>query len=161
MPVRPCVWALTIVLLLGAGAASSALGQVYHVSPDGNDAWPGTSPDSAWATIAKANHAARPGDRIYVWPNPALYTDFPNPDSAGSNPTGDGYITFLGAHPTLDPLSDPVARQDIRLSTGALIKPYTTLKGMEIGGVCILRGTAQRCSLSNATIDGDLILDDV
>ena len=159
MPVRIRIFAFAIAVTCGAWLAPAARGQVFHVSPNGSDAWPGTSPDSAWRTIAKANRAARPGDRIYVWPNPTLYADFPNPDSAGSNPTGGGFITFIGAHPDLDPLHELIARQEIRLPAGSLIKPYTSLKGLDFGGIVLLRGTAQRCSLSCSTIEGDLILD--
>lgn len=155
---RPSRALLHAALALACLVAGEARGAAYHVRPEGNDAWPGTSPDSAWRTIARANAAARPGDVVYVWPNPAGYAHFPRPDSAGSNPTGGGRIAFVGASAAGDPVASAVAREPIRLPAGDMVSPYTTLRGLHVAGSLIFHATAFRCSLAASTVDGDLHL---
>lgn len=55
-------WAL---VTRGAAEAPAAQGRELWVSPDGDDAGPG-SPDEPWATIQHAVEAARPGDTVTV-----------------------------------------------------------------------------------------------
>ncbi len=151
---------LFVALVIGVGTcARPAHGATYHVSPLGNDSFPGTSAAEPWLTIARANSAARPGDVIYVWPNSSGYTDFPNPDSAGSNPTGGGFIRFIGASTVADPIVDMNERLNIRLNGGNLVKPYTVLHGLHLSGGFVIHSSASRCSVSCTTILGDLSLD--
>lgn len=138
--------------------AALAEAATYHVSPTGSDLASGASFGNAWQTISKANAESRPGDVVYVWPTPTGYAHFPRPDSAGSNPTGGGRITFIGAGYFTDPIVSPNERTWIP-GGGTVASPYTTIKGFRIDGACTLKGTAQRCSLSNSTITGDLLLD--
>lgn len=143
-----------------SASATLAPAAVYHVGPAGSDSYPGTSPDSAWRNIGRANVVARPGDVIYVWPNPSGYAHFPKPDSAGSNPTGGGWITYIAAGYGTDPLLDHDARAFFRIVGGGnVVTPYTSIKGFLVDGTCTLKGTAQRCSLVSTTITGDLLLD--
>ena len=48
-----------------AAFARAASGTTYYVDPDGNDDNSGTSPTSAWKTLAKVDSTTfRPGDQI-------------------------------------------------------------------------------------------------
>lgn len=151
---------LLLSLLLVAGVSTCARpahGASFHVNPLGDDAFPGTL-DQPWKTIARANVMARPGDIVYVWPNSSGYTDFPNPDSAGSNPTGGGYIRFIGASGVADPIVDTNERFNIRIQDGDLLKPYTVLHGLCLSNF-IIRSGASRCSVSCTTMLGTMSLD--
>lgn len=156
MPPRsPIAFAVAAALLI----PWPALAAVYHVAGhDGNDAWPGTTADSAWSTVARANAAARPGDVIYVWRAAPGYEHFPRPDSAGSNPAGGGRITFIGAAAGADPLLDPEVRP-VFTAGGTITTPYTVIKGIHAAGSVTLKGGARSCSLAASTIAGDLLLD--
>lgn len=53
------------VLLLGTVNSAAASSTVYYVSASGSDTNPGTSPSSAWRTIARVNRATlAPGDSV-------------------------------------------------------------------------------------------------
>src|SRR5262249_19589062 len=53
--------------LFGPHAGSRSPGITYYVSPAGNDAARGTTPRSAWRTLARASAAVlRPGDRLLL-----------------------------------------------------------------------------------------------
>lgn len=150
---------LATVLACGLVTASVAGAAVYHVAESGSDLSSGASYEEAWGTIGKANAAARPGDVIYVWGSGAGYTHFPKPDSAGSNPDGGGYITYIGAGvPGWDPMQNAGARPRI-IGGGVMTTPYTVIKGFDVDGALTLKGTAQRCSVVATTIRGDLLLD--
>jgi hypothetical protein len=70
LPSRPQVLiasliTLVTVRLLVPAAESADIGRTYHVDPRGSDDDPGTTPDHAWRTIARANrHDFQPGDRL-------------------------------------------------------------------------------------------------
>ena len=156
MPGRSALLAACLACLALGSTAHAA---TYHVSPTGSDQSAGTSFETAWQTIEQANAAARPGDVVYVWPSGGGYS-FPQPDSAGSNPTGGGLITFIGVSSYNDPLESPDSRMNHWIpGGGVLLTPYTVIKGFRIGGSCTIKGTAQRCSLVASTIEGDLLLD--
>ena len=55
-------------LASGCGLAHSATGNVrYYLSPSGNDSAAGTSPATAWRTLARASRTVlRPGDRLLL-----------------------------------------------------------------------------------------------
>lgn len=155
---RAC--SLVLLVLAASGPwSSTASAATYHVSPAGSDSASGLTALDAWRTIAKANAEARPGDRVYVWPNPDGYAHFPHPDSAGSNPTGGGRIAFIGASNAGDPLVDLAARAGIVVPQGDLVTSYTSMSGLTVRGSCFVRSPAQRCSVSACTIEGDLALD--
>jgi putative cofactor-binding repeat protein len=49
----------------GGGPVALSGGRTYYVSPTGSDAAPGTSPDHAWRSVARVDHAQlRPGDAV-------------------------------------------------------------------------------------------------
>src|SRR5689334_9686845 len=53
------------VLLLFPSPASAQEPRIFYVSPEGDDAKPGTSPESAWKSVKKVNETPfKPGDRI-------------------------------------------------------------------------------------------------
>jgi hypothetical protein len=141
---------LTLLMLL----PSLAWGATYHVRPGGSDGDLGTTWKRAWQTIGKANTAARPGDLIYVYDNaPNTYTHFPNPDSGGSNPSGK--ITFVGASLSGDPITNKTTRNNIRIN-GCLIKNHVVIKGMTFTGELQVFSPAQRDSIVDCTINGNV-----
>lgn len=55
------------VVLLAATFAGRAHAATYYVSPRGDDARPGTSPDAAWRTLTRVNSAKlQPGDAVLL-----------------------------------------------------------------------------------------------
>lgn len=111
--------------------ASPVFATTYYVRIDGSDGNPGTTWFTAWRSIYKANTAARPGDKIYVYETGSnYYTDAIAPDSAGSNPTGGGYITFIGASLDGDCLTDSTLRSRVKIRTYGAAPSYTTVKGI-------------------------------
>jgi hypothetical protein len=119
---------LTGLLLL----ASPVFATTYYLRIDGSDGNPGTSWSTAWRTIGKANHATLPGDKVYVYDTGSnYYSDTSiNPDSAGSNPTGGGFITFIGASLDGDCLTDSTIRSRVKVFSCSTIKPYVSIKGI-------------------------------
>lgn len=60
---KPSAISSLIVALLHAASAVAAT--TYYVSPEGNDIHSGTTPETAWRTVARINRSAfTPGDRI-------------------------------------------------------------------------------------------------
>ena len=56
-----------VCCLLSGTAAVSAAGTAYYVGPLGNDSASGTSPDQAWATLARASwHSFDAGDSLFL-----------------------------------------------------------------------------------------------
>lgn len=151
-----------LLLALATLAASPCFAATYYVrggaangAGAGKDTWDGLSYETAWATVAKANTAARPGDVIYVYIRPGgnSYVT-PNPDSAGSNPTGNGKITFIGASTGGDPITTPAQRPALSITT--ITKPYTVIKGFLAYGGLTLEETADRDSIAYCTFSGEL-----
>jgi len=57
--------ALGLVMTMAFAAAGPAAAVTYYVAADGSDTRAGTSPEQAWATLARVNDAAlRPGDSV-------------------------------------------------------------------------------------------------
>lgn len=111
----------------------------------------GTSATAPAKTSTQLNSVLLPGDVVRVYPG--VYA-FPNPDSAGSNPTG--YITYIGTHPTADPLSDSTARAQILFNTEGPAKPYLSIKGITIGASLHFGESSDRDSVRYCTVTGDL-----
>ena len=141
-----------IAVLLGLALSTPAFATSYYVRVNGSAGNAGTSFGAAW-TLAKANTDTRPGDIVYVYPG--TYTTTINPDSAGSNPTGGGYITFIGAGQTTDPLSDQGTRNQIIIPSMTLSKSYVVIKGMRIASLTFGK-TAARDSVMTVTLGGFL-----
>jgi hypothetical protein len=56
-----------IFVLFSTTPALPQMGHTYYLSPQGDDAWAGTSPQTAWQSLARANqHAFGPGDRLLL-----------------------------------------------------------------------------------------------
>jgi hypothetical protein len=72
-----CLFAILLAGSAAAGAAPATAGTAYYVDVDkGDDANPGTTPDKAWKTLAKASTAPlQPGDRLLL----AAGRTFPGP----------------------------------------------------------------------------------
>lgn len=119
--------ALVAVSTLCAVAADATVYYLNGKAASANNSNAGTSVLAPWKTMAKPNTALRPGDVLRVYPG--SYAS-PSPDSAGSNPTGGGYITYIGTHVTADPLSDSLARALIIFNTEGPDKPYVSIKGV-------------------------------
>lgn len=145
-----------LLLALSSLIATPAFAATYYIRGGvGNDNAAGTSYAAAWNTVGKANTAARPGDVIYIYPRSSgSYVHIPNPDSAGSNPTGNGKITFIGASNLADPLTNTTARNQIAVPGGVITRGYTVIKGIRFNGDLSLAETADRDSIVSCTVGG-------
>lgn len=147
---------LVTALALAVLSAAPAPAATYYVRPGGSNGAAGTSYAAAWATIAKANTTIAAGDVVYVYPG--SYADFPNPTAAGADESN--RFTFIGAHPTLDPTADSLARRSVLLPGGTLSKPFVTLNGFRIAGPLSLGAAARKDTLSYLQVTGSLDLGD-
>lgn len=146
----------TLLAAVAALLVASLAGATdYHVKPNGSDAAAGTSYAAAWRTISKANTTTRPGDVVFVWPG--TYAHFPNADSAGSNPTSDGYIRWIGAgavDPTADTLAAALVRMPVKPDATTLTS-YQTWNGLWFPGFSFTEGTRSD-TLRNSVVQGSL-----
>lgn len=148
--------ALTGLSLFAAQAGAAT----YYIKPAQLNA-KDTNVGSAslpWKTFGAAGALPRttplPGDVIYCYPG--NYNFWPAPDSAGSNPTGNGYITYIGVTTAGDALSDSVYRSAITINAeGPASGSYRSYKGFKINNTVHFGGT-RRDSLLDCTIVKDL-----
>lgn len=153
---------LLAALFAAALWAAPASPAIYHVRTNGSPFNAGTTYDKPW-TMSKANTSALPGDIIRVYPG--AYSVAPNPDSAGSNPTGAGRITFIGtANPgvTLDIINDPTVNPEARAASvpgHTASKSYVTLAGLIISGGLTIGSSTNWDSIRACTIQGNLQID--
>lgn len=142
-------------LCLLANVASAATYYVWGAHSNARDTNSGTSITAPKKTLTSLKTGARPGDVIRLYAGNYTWTPF---DSAGSNPTGGGYITVIGTHTLADPLTDPVAREVI--SINASVEPpqqgYLSIKGIKISSSVHFGNGNNRDSLLNCTVLGDL-----
>lgn len=117
-------WAVAVlrrgltVWLGGLLLAAPAQAATYYLSPSGSDAAAGTSPSTAWATLAQANSRVAPGDVVVL--AAGTYAGFPAPAVSG---TASQRITYVGS------LSSPGSV--IASGTSTLISAsHLTIKGM-------------------------------
>src|SRR5690606_22350345 len=90
--------ATCLTILLAGLAAHAAVAAEYYVAPGGNDGNAGTSPSSAWRTIAKANAAVAPGDTIYL--RGGRYVDDPiKPSRSGKAGAEIRYVAYADERP--------------------------------------------------------------
>lgn len=139
-----------LMLPLQASAATYYVNSRAYYAKNTNA---GTSALAPKRTMAALDAIVLPGDVVRVYPG--AYT-FPAPDSAGSNPTGGGFITYIGTHPNSDPLSDSLAREQIVFTSEGPSKPYLSIKGVKIGAALHFGTTSSRDTICCCTITGDL-----
>lgn len=147
-----------LFIVLAMLLAIPAYATDWYVVPTGADGNAGTSRLVPFRSIGKANKVALPGDRVYVFPSYFdYYGDFPNPDSGGSNPTGGGRITYIGASDEGDPLTNDLLKATIKINGGSLTKKYVVIKGMHvIGSGLNFAATADRDSVTACIVDNGL-----
>jgi hypothetical protein len=151
----------TMLLLAIATLPLQARATTFYVksSYPGNDNNAGTSALAPKRTLTGGTVAnpsikatARPGDVVRVYPGTYTWSVI---DSAGSNPTGNGYITVIGTHPAADPLSDSLARDQIQI-TGSTEPPgqsYISIKGVTIGPALHFGESSDRDSITYCTLE--------
>src|SRR5947199_8313980 len=71
------------LLLVLAGPAGTAVAADYWVKNGGNDAAPGLSPATAWATLGHAAAVVNPGDTVHVLDGSYPGFDLRRPGTAG------------------------------------------------------------------------------
>lgn len=128
---------------MAAGSASAA-GAVYYVAPSGNDGAAGTQA-APWASIARAQTAAKPGDTVYFRGGRYAYT---GANSACSSQTarvdaitlnksgGSGNPIRYWAQPGEKPIFDfSRMKDDCRIKGFSVTGSWIHLKGLEVTGV--------------------------
>ena len=104
------------LLLVLAGPAGTAVAADYWVKNGGNDAAPGLSPATAWATLGHAAAVVNPGDTVHVLDGSYQGFDLRRSGTAG-NP-----ITFLAQSPsTLITADNPDTPDGINVEDAAHI----------------------------------------
>ena len=131
---------MAIVMILGNTVNARAAGNVYYVSPTGNDANPGTA-SAPFRTFAKANSVLTAGSTLYIYAG--VYNQQLKITKSG---TSNAWITVqpLGGTVVIDRLYTASAGLDVRASYVAV----TNLVVRNSGDVCVnLAGT-------NITVNG-------
>ena len=128
------------VLLGGLLLAAPAQAVTYYLSPTGSDAAAGTSPSTAWATLALANGRVAPGDVVVM--AAGTYAGYPAPAVSG---TATARITYVGA------LASPGSVVVTGTNTG-IVASHLTIKGMYLVNGFVMTGT--RDSLAYCRVGG-------
>lgn len=141
---------LALVAALLAPAAASACpahevtGTMYFVSPTGSDSNSGTSPASAWRTVAKVNSAAlNPGDAV-MFKGGATFSD------AQLAPSRSGTATLRITYATYGPGKAGLPQGIYLRSVNGLAIENLSISGPSQGILASGSGTG----VSNITIDG-------
>jgi Protein of unknown function (DUF1565) len=129
-------------LVIAAGPASAA--SVYYVAPNGNDSAAGTQA-APWATIARAQTAAKAGDTVYLRggrysytrANSACSSQTARVDAITLNKSGSsGNPIRYWAHPGERPIFDfSRMKDDCRIKGFSVTGNWIHLKGLEVTGV--------------------------
>lgn len=129
-------------LVIAAGPASAA--SVYYVAPNGNDSAAGTQA-APWASIARAQTAAKPGDTVYfrggryayTRANSACSSQTARVDAITLNKSGSsGNPIRYWAHPGEKPVFDfSRMKDDCRIKGFSITGSWIHLKGLEVTGV--------------------------
>jgi len=115
------------LLLVLAGPAGTAVAADYWVKNGGNDAAPGLSPATAWATLGHAAAVVNPGDTVHVLDGSYQGFDLRRSGTAG-NP-----ITFLAQSPsTLITADNPDTPDGINVEDAA----HIVLDGFTVNDRC-------------------------
>ncbi len=141
------VHVLAALLLCLALPLPHLIARDWHVSPAGNDAHDGTSPDRAFATLQKAASAANPGDTVLL--GDGVYTDEAGLQNGAllhltKRGRPDAWTTWKpapGAHPELRPTR---GWHGILITSGS----YIILEGLRV------TGANDSLTLAEATEDG-------
>ena len=120
--------------------AAPAQAVTYYLSPTGSDAATGTSPATAWATLARANSRVVPGDVVVM--AAGTYAGYPAPAVSG---TAAQRITYVGS------LASPASVVVTGASTG-IARSHLTIKGMYLVNGFVMSGT--RDSLAFCRVGG-------
>ena len=122
--------ATCLTILLAGLAAHAAVAAEYYVAPGGNDGNAGTSPSSAWRTIAKANAAVAPGDTVYL--RGGRYVDDPiKPSRSGKAGAEIRYVAYADERPVLTSGSPKGLVVAIDLTD----RSYIVVDGIDVDGV--------------------------
>ncbi|MGI5149416.1 right-handed parallel beta-helix repeat-containing protein [Plantactinospora sp. CA-294935] len=138
--------ALTVnpIPVVAASTTVAAAAQTYYVAPNGNDSAAGTQA-APWASIARAQTAAQPGDTVYFRGGTYAYTranssctsqtarvDAITLSKNGSSGNPIRYWTFPGERPVFDfsRMTD-----NCRIKGFSVTGSYLHLKGLEVTGV--------------------------
>jgi len=120
---------LALVMILGNTIHTKAEGNVYYVSPTGNDASPGTA-SAPFRTFAKANSVLTAGSTLYIYPG--VYNERLRITKSGAS-TGVINVKPVSAGVVIDlrRLASPIV--DVRAS-------YVAITGIEVknsSGICV------------------------
>ncbi|MGR6919360.1 right-handed parallel beta-helix repeat-containing protein [[Actinomadura] parvosata] len=134
----------TALVAASATAGHAAAGAVYYVAPNGSDSAAGTQA-APFASIARAQAAAQPGDTVYLRGGTYTYT---SANSACSSPTARvdaitlnrsgsaGNLLRYWAYPGEKPVFDFSRMTDnCRIKGFSVTGSYIHLKGLEARGV--------------------------
>ncbi|MEU4536549.1 hypothetical protein AB0G15_16945 [Streptosporangium sp. NPDC023825] len=136
---------MVAAVMPGTTAASGATAaSVYHVAPNGSDSAAGTQA-APWASIARAQAAAQPGDTVYLRGGTYAYTRA-NSGCAGQTARVDaitldksgafGNPIRYGAYPGEKPVFDFSRMTDnCRIKGFGVTGSHLHLKGLEVRGV--------------------------
>ncbi|MDT7782805.1 MAG: hypothetical protein QOF58_1224 [Pseudonocardiales bacterium] len=136
-----------VVLLLAASVAAADVGpmaNVYYVAPNGNDGAAGTQ-SAPWASIARAQTAAKAGDTVYfrggtfahTRANSACSSQTATVDAITLNKSGSSsnpirYWAYPGEKPVF---TFSAMKDDCRIKGFDVTGSYLHLKGLEVTGV--------------------------
>jgi parallel beta-helix repeat protein len=96
---RACVTLLAGILLMGALTPAVAAAGTYYVSPNGNDANPGTEVQP-WQSAAKAAESAQAGDTVYFMEG--VYPGVLRPRHSGTPGNPITFTSYPGQTATID-----------------------------------------------------------
>ncbi|HEY8942717.1 MAG TPA: right-handed parallel beta-helix repeat-containing protein, partial [Polyangiaceae bacterium] len=130
-------WLVAVSLLLGLSlAARTARAATYYVSPDGNDANPGTQ-EQPFATVARGQMAAAAGDTVYLRGGEYVYSGNSSAvgvlfNKSGSQNQRINYWAVPGEKPIFD---FSRMNMEARLYGFRVTGSWLHFKGLELRGV--------------------------
>ncbi|MEV1005669.1 carbohydrate-binding protein [Nonomuraea sp. NPDC050202] len=134
----------TAFITTSVTAGNAAAGAVYYVAPNGSDSAAGTQA-APWASIARAQAAAQPGDTVYVRggtyvftrANSACSSQTARVDAITLNKSGSpGNLIRYWAHPGEKPVFDFSHMTDnCRIKGFSITGSHVHLKGLDVRGV--------------------------
>ena len=134
----------TAIVAVPLALTSAAAGSVYYVAPSGNDSAAGTQA-APWASIARAQTAAQPGDTVYFRGGTYAYTKANSScasqtarvDAVTLNKSGSaGNLITYRAYPGEKPVFNfSKMTDDCRIKGFDVTGSYLQLNGLEVTGV--------------------------